>query len=162
MGFVNFSVRNVITSAIIRFGPNWRPLRRALFRPETQKVDLTWLFMGSVLIWHMYWPLSSSCTFLICKYHVEWSLCDTDTRGLCVMTWSWIAWMALVSAFTHPTCRFVCKSFFCGSFMYLMCFFKRFCIPCIRRGAPIRIEKLRLCPLLLLGLIRVRRILVDE
>lgn len=41
-------------------------------------------------------------------------------------------------------------------------FFKRFCIPCIRRGAPIRIEKLRLCPLLLLGLIRVRRILVDE
>lgn len=64
---------------------------------------ITWLFIGSVLIWHMYCPLSSSCTFLICKFHVVWSLCDTDTLGLCVMTWSCMACMAFVSALTHPT-----------------------------------------------------------
>lgn len=64
----------------------------------------TWLFIGSVLIWHMYSPLSSSCTLCMCRFHVLRSLCVTVTLGLCVMTWLWIAWMALVSDFTHPTC----------------------------------------------------------
>lgn len=64
---------------------------------------LTWLFMGSVLIWHMYMPRSSSWTFFTCRFHVEWSLWDTETRGLWVITWSCIAWIAFVSAFTQPT-----------------------------------------------------------
>lgn len=78
--------------------------------------------MGSVLIWHMYCPLSSSCTFLMCRFHVVWSLWDTDTRGLCVITWSWIAWIALVSAFTHPTCANICQPYLlCASCRRAIC-----------------------------------------
>lgn len=39
----------------------------------------------------------------MCRFHIEWSLWDTDTLWLCVITWSCIAWIAFVSAFTQPT-----------------------------------------------------------
>lgn len=39
----------------------------------------------------------------MCRFHMEWSLWDTDTLWLCVITWSCIAWIAFVSAFTQPT-----------------------------------------------------------
>lgn len=118
--------------------------------------------MGSVLIWHMYWPPSSSCTCLICKFHVEWSVCDTDTRGLCVTTRSWMAWMALVSAFTHPICQLICKLVFLSIGRISDVFFKLFCIPCILRGAPRSILKWRLCPLILFDSIKVHWIQVYE
>lgn len=81
------------------------------FRPETSccrhnfswRKPLTWLFIGSVLIWHIYPPLSSSVTVLMWRFHVLTSRCETLTRGLWVITWSWIAWIAFVSAFTQPT-----------------------------------------------------------
>jgi hypothetical protein len=37
------------------------------------------------------------------RFHMVWSLWDTDTLWLCVITWSCIAWIAFVSAFTQPT-----------------------------------------------------------
>lgn len=64
----------------------------------------TWLFIGSVLIWHMYSPPSSSCTLSIWRLQVFKLVWLTLTLGLCVMTWLWIAWMALVSDLIHPTC----------------------------------------------------------
>lgn len=39
----------------------------------------------------------------MCRFHMLWSLWDTDTLWLCVITWSCIAWIAFVSAFTQPT-----------------------------------------------------------
>lgn len=69
-----------------------------------KKFVFTWLIIGSVFIWHMYLPRSSSCTFFMCKFHVVSSAWDTDTLELCVMTWSCMACMAFVSAFTQPTC----------------------------------------------------------
>lgn len=50
-----------------------------------------------ILTWHMYPPRSSSATDFMCKFHVFKSEWDTVTRGLCVMTCSWMAWIALVS-----------------------------------------------------------------
>lgn len=72
--------------------------------------QLTWLFIGSVLIWHIYSPSSSFCTLFICRFHVVWSLWDTETLLLCVITWSWIAWIALVSTFSQPTCGHIYPS----------------------------------------------------
>jgi hypothetical protein len=69
---------------------------------------LTWDFIGSVFNWHIKPPRSSSVTALMCKFHVFKSGCDTVTRGLWVITCSCIAWIAFVSAFTHPTYCFVC------------------------------------------------------
>lgn len=38
--------------------------------PTTLRV-MKWLILGSVLIWHSYWPASRACTYLICKVHVS-------------------------------------------------------------------------------------------
>lgn len=74
------------------------------FYPIIRSIIPTWLFMGSVLTWHMYSPPSSSCTLSMWRLHEFKLVWLTLTLGLCVMTWLWIAWMALVSDLTHPTC----------------------------------------------------------
>lgn len=79
----------------------------------------TWLFIGSVFNWHIYPPLSSSETCRMCRFHVFRSEWDTVTRGLCVMTCSWIAWIAFVSAFTQPTWKWY-KRYKCQVFEFVI------------------------------------------
>lgn len=74
------------------------------YSPTTSKYP-TWLFMGSVLIWHMYHPLSASRTSRICKYHDRWSLCVTPMRWFLVITWLWMVRMVCVSTRSHATCN---------------------------------------------------------
>lgn len=52
----------------------------------------------------MYWPRSSILTLRMIRVHVLKSLCVTDNRSLLVMTCSWMANIALASAFIHATC----------------------------------------------------------
>ena len=61
------------------------------------------LLMGSVLTWHMYQPLSTSCTLAMCSFHSLCSRCDSDTRWLRVMMLLWIVRMVWVSTLTHAT-----------------------------------------------------------
>jgi hypothetical protein len=65
----------------------------------------TWLFGGSVLIWHMYQPRSLSLTFRTCRYHVRWSLCVTLIRWFFVITWLAIVRIVYVSKCSHTTYR---------------------------------------------------------
>ena len=64
---------------------------------------LTWFFMGSVLIWHMYSPESFLLTLLMVSSQVLWSEWITDMRLLWVMTRLWMASIAFVSALIHAT-----------------------------------------------------------
>lgn len=72
------------------------------------------IFIGSVLTWHMYWPRSSIFTLFIFNVHVLKSLCVTDNRPLLVMTCSWIAKIALASAFIHATYIIQKEHYFTG------------------------------------------------
>lgn len=89
---------------IYEFKENTECFRKRKNKIKEEWHSFTWLFIGSVFNWHMYPPRSSSVTDFMCKFQVFRSECDTVTRELCVMTCSWIAWIALVSAFTQPTC----------------------------------------------------------
>lgn len=68
-------------------------------------VKLTCIFIGSVLTWHMYCPLSSLLTLFMLRVQVLQSLCVTVSLALFVITCSWIARIAFVSAFIHATYR---------------------------------------------------------
>lgn len=57
----------------------------------------------TVLIWHMYFPLSSSCTSLICRYHVLCLSCDTAILGFLVITWLCTVRIALWSKSIQAT-----------------------------------------------------------
>jgi hypothetical protein len=59
--------------------------------------------MGSVFTWHMYQPLSASCARCTCKNHSLDEGLDSDTRGLRVITLSWIVRIVWVSTRTHAT-----------------------------------------------------------
>ena len=61
------------------------------------------LLIGSVLIWHIYHPLSLSSTFSIWSRHVSRSWWDKDTLWLRVMMWWWMVRMVCVSTRTHAT-----------------------------------------------------------
>ena len=67
------------------------------------KTKLTWLVMGSVLIWHMYNPLSLRCTTSISNVQELWPLWLTLMRGLLVTIWVWMAKMAFESDRSHAT-----------------------------------------------------------
>lgn len=69
-----------------------------------------WLFIGSVLIWHMYHPLSASFTSRMCRNHTRWSLCVTAIRWFFVITWLWMVNMVWVSTRNHATCKAKVKS----------------------------------------------------
>lgn len=75
-------------------------LRVAL--PTTSRYP-TWLFIGSVFIWHIYHPLSDSLTSRMCRYHVRLSLCVTVMRWFLVMTCVAMVRMVCVSTLNHAT-----------------------------------------------------------
>lgn len=64
---------------------------------------ITCIFIGSVLTWHIYWPLSSLVTPLIWRVQVLKSLWVTESLALLVITCSWMARIALVSALIQAT-----------------------------------------------------------
>ena len=70
----------------------------------TSKIPV-WAIIGSVFIWHMYCPRSSSWTLVICKLKVVIKSPETEIRGSWVMTVSAKDKMALESDRTHPTCN---------------------------------------------------------
>lgn len=61
------------------------------------------VFAVTVLIWHIYRPLSSSCTLLICKNHVLCLSWVTLMRGFLVITWLWTVKIADCSKCIHAT-----------------------------------------------------------
>lgn len=56
-----------------------------------------------VFIWHIYHPLSSSSTSLICKYQDRWSLCVKLIRWFCVIKLWCIDKIVCVSTRTQAT-----------------------------------------------------------
>ena len=64
--------------------------------------------MGLVFNWHIYCPLSSSFTLVICKLKVVVKSPVTLIRLLKVITVSCNVWIAFVSDFTHPTWKLIC------------------------------------------------------
>lgn len=77
----------------------------------------TWLFIGSVFIWHMYHPLSDSRTSLMWRNHVRRSLCVTPIRWFFVMTWLAMVRMVCVSTRSHATWREQYIKWFPGSWI---------------------------------------------
>lgn len=73
-----------------------------LFLPTTFK-NPTWLFMGSVLIWHMYQPMSVSLMSRICKYQFRCSVWVTAMRWFFVITWLCMVRIVWVSTLSHAT-----------------------------------------------------------
>ena len=65
--------------------------------------NITWLVIGSVLIWHIYNPLSFLWTISIVKVQELWPLWLTLILGLFVTIWVWMAKMALESDLSHAT-----------------------------------------------------------
>lgn len=60
-------------------------------------------FIGSVFIWHMYHPRSSSRTSRTCKNQALWSLCVTPILWFFVMTCVPIVRIVWVSTLNHAT-----------------------------------------------------------
>ena len=65
---------------------------------------VTWLVIGSVLIWHMYRPESFLWTSLTIRVQLLWPLCSTFILGLLVTMWVWMANMAFESDLNQATC----------------------------------------------------------
>lgn len=88
----NFSVKSI---------PSLKHIRMYSL-PTTSKYPERCL-IGSVLIWHMYQPLSVDCTLCNCKIHslVEGLL--SEIRGLRVITLLWIVRIVCVSTRTQAT-----------------------------------------------------------
>lgn len=86
----------------------WRiRMFRGLLRndsPTTLRYPI-WLFMGSVLIWHMYHPLSDSLISLIRSCQMRCSVWVTEIRSLLVMTSVSIVSIVWVSTRSHATCN---------------------------------------------------------
>lgn len=72
------------------------------YLPTTFKYP-TWLFIGSVLIWHMYHPLSDSCTSLRCKYQIFCSTWVTAILWFLVITCTWMVRIVWVSTLNQAT-----------------------------------------------------------
>ena len=87
--------------------PNWTKLMSVNYKDLVLiyiiKKRLTWLVMGSVLIWHMYNPLSLRCTTSISNVQELWPLWLTLMRGLLVTICVWMAKMAFESDRSHAT-----------------------------------------------------------
>lgn len=66
---------------------------------------LTWLRIGSVLIWHIYVPLSFLWTLDTCNFHVLCPLCVTLSRELWATRCVWMARIAFESDLIHATCK---------------------------------------------------------
>lgn len=88
---------------------HWSKKIHINYSPTTSKYP-NWLFIGSVLIWHIYHPLSADRTSLMCKYHVRWSLWLTPILLFFVITWLWIVRMVCVSTLNHATWKLVSAS----------------------------------------------------
>lgn len=73
-----------------------------VFLPTTLRYP-TWLFIGSVLIWHIYQPMSLCLTSRICKYQLRCSVWVTAMRWFFVMTWLWIVRIVCVSTLSQAT-----------------------------------------------------------
>lgn len=73
-----------------------------IYIPTTSKKPV-WLFIGSVLIWHMYHPRSDSRRSLTFSCHVLNSEYVMPTRWFFVITWFWIVRMVWVSTRNHAT-----------------------------------------------------------
>ena len=65
--------------------------------------QLTWLVIGSVLIWHMYNPLSFRWTTSMVRVQELCPLWLTLILGLFVTIWVWIARIAFESDLSHAT-----------------------------------------------------------
>lgn len=83
--------------------------QRELSLPTTSRYPV-WLFIGSVLIWHMYHPLSDSFTSRMWRNHVRWSLWETAIRWFFVITWLAIVNIVWVSTRSHATCNKIEKT----------------------------------------------------
>lgn len=73
--------------------------------PTTDKYP-NCVFAVTVFIWHMYLPLSSSWTLVMCRYQVRCLSClscVTLMRGFRVITWLWTVRMADCSKCIHAT-----------------------------------------------------------
>ena len=76
--------------------------RFLIILPTTFKYPLS-LLMGSVLIWHIYHPLSDSWTLFKCNLHCLLSCWESDTLWFLVMIFVWIVNMVWVSTRTQAT-----------------------------------------------------------
>jgi hypothetical protein len=75
--------------------------------PTTCKYP-NWVLAWTVFIWHMYLPLSSSCTFAMCRNQVlclSCLSCVTEMRGFLVITWLCTVNIADCSKCIHATCN---------------------------------------------------------
>lgn len=63
-------------------------------------------FIGSVFIWHMYQPRSSSRTSRTCKNQALWSLCVTPILWFFVMTCVPMVRIVWVSTLNHATWKY--------------------------------------------------------
>lgn len=75
--------------------------------PTTCKYP-NWVLAVTVFIWHMYLPLSSSCTFAMCKNQVlclSCLSCVTEIRGFLVITWLCTVNIADCSKCIQATCN---------------------------------------------------------
>lgn len=75
--------------------------------PTTCKYP-NWVLAVTVFIWHMYLPLSSSCTLAMCKNQVlclSCLSCVTEIRGFLVITWLCTVNIADCSKCIQATCN---------------------------------------------------------